>query len=169
MPTTTDLALPYPDGTNAPNVPADIQALAVAVADRLKSATYTTVGGTAPVSAISNTLGTIILTLVVPGVAFARTLEVSMAGYLAVGATSEVWDFVGGKDSATVGSGVISRCRVSGLDTSGSGQISGLVSQAASTAVTLRLWVKRVSGSAAGYVGVADDSYVWIQAVGRPC
>jgi hypothetical protein len=44
MPTTTNLGLPYPGLTNAPNVPADIQALAVALDTPRPGSSYTASG-----------------------------------------------------------------------------------------------------------------------------
>lgn len=131
-----------------------------------KPAAYTSVGGGAPIGTISNTAGTILQTLTIPAVPYARSLSVKMVGYIATTNGADSWEIVGTVDSSDVTIGVCGRFRVSQSAT-GSGSFSATVAQPANTAKTLRVWVRRISGTGTG-TGSTDETYTHIDVVAYP-
>jgi hypothetical protein len=141
MPTTPNLGLPYPGLTNAPNGPADIQALAVAL-DAM--GVVFAQGDTA--SAVS-TGGNVISAVTLPAVSHATRvfIQVEGEGGFASGATAVGLQINGGttvtqrtgSDLITVGVGLWIGLTRSGYmdipaDTTGSVGVTAMVSAAAS-------------------------------------
>lgn len=131
--------------------------------------TYTSVGGTAPVTVVSPA-GSILQTLVVPAVAYARTLDVSMLAFVTSDTSADIWEAVGTWNSSDVTVNVTGRFRIVQWLTAnigGSGSFRSFVAQPAGSAITLRVWVRRLSGSGTG-TGSVDHTYTNINVVALP-
>lgn len=128
---------------------------------------YSSVGGTPPVGPVGNPAGTILQTLTIPAVEFARTLDVDMSAFVATNTPADVWEVVGTVDSANVTVGVCGRSRLPSPTPSASGSFSCKVAQAANAAVVLRVWCRRISGAGTG-TGSTDETYTRIDVSASP-